>query len=291
MITQFQAETLLLALLAGACAALLLYAMVPREVTARRRQAAARRARTRRRLARRTLAALAAGLAAAIATGWPVAGLGALGLVLFWDGVAGGVGAERAKTRRVEALAKWTETLRDTMAGAAGLEQAIPAAARTAAPVLAEPLAGMVEQLRSRATMTEALYTLADALDDPDADPIIAALLLNSRLRGPGLNKVLTALASVAREEVAARERITAQRASARRGVQVIVAVTIGLIGASAVFDHDFVAPYDTALGQLVLAGILAIFTAGFAWLRRLANVQVGRRFLQRPAPQTGDAP
>lgn len=291
MITSFQAETLLFAVVAALAATGCLYALIPREPTARRRARAVLLARLGRRLATRALAGLALGMLVAVATGWPIAGLGAAVLVIAWDKVAGGASAERAATRRLEALAKWTETLRDTMAGAAGLEQAVIAAARTASPLLAEPLAAMVERLRSRQTMTEALHALADELADPDADVIIAALILNARLRGPGLNKALTALAASARDQVAMRERITAQRGSSRRGVQIIVVVTSVLVTASAVLDPTFVAPYDSALGQCVLAAILALFAAGFAWMRTLAAIRIGPRILRRPIPGQEDTP
>jgi len=285
MITPLVAETLGLGIIAGLAACGLIYALVPQEVTAARQLKAQRRARARRRLATRTLIALVVGLLTAIATGWPVAGLGATALVVGWDKVAGGIGAERTASARVEALATWVETLRDTMAGSAGLEQAIPAAARAAPPLLAGPLTTMVEQLRSRTPLTDALQNLADELDDPTADTIIASLILNAELRGPGLHNVLTGLALSAREEVSMRERITAQRAQSRRGVQIIVITTVVFIGFTAVFDHDFVSAYDSALGEIVLALILGVFAAAFTWMRRLAHVEVGGRILQRPAP------
>ena len=285
MLSVFQAGSLILAALAGLSACAAIYFVVPREVTAERRNKAARKAVGRRRLATRTLIALTAGLLMAAATGWPVAGLGTVALVLSWDKVAGGLAAERTATIKVEALAAWTETLRDTMAGAAGLEQAIPAAARTAHPLLAEPMAAMVERLSSRMPVPEALQAFADEVDDPDADVIIATLILNSQLRGPGLGGVLRSLSKSAREMAHVRARITAQRAQSRRGVQIIVVATVGIIAYTAVFDHGFVAAYDSPVGELVLAVILILFAAAFAWMRKLAQVDVGGRILQRPAP------
>ncbi|PAX83725.1 type II secretion system protein, partial [Streptomyces albidoflavus] len=76
------------------------------------------------------------GLVVLLVTRWAVAGIAAGVLVFFWDKLFGGAAEERAAMRRVEALASWTESLRDTIAGAVGLEQAIPASARAAAPVL-----------------------------------------------------------------------------------------------------------------------------------------------------------
>ncbi len=87
--------------------------------------------------------------------------------------------------RRVEALAMWTESLRDTIAGAVGLEQAIPASARGADPVLRPHLDALVDRLRGRMPLAEALQLLADEMNDPSADIIIAALILNSQAARP----------------------------------------------------------------------------------------------------------
>ncbi|MGA2284632.1 MAG: pilus assembly protein TadB, partial [Candidatus Dormibacteria bacterium] len=77
--------------------------------------------------------AVGAAVLVGAATGWPVGAL--------WAGLAGwgapGLLAAGTKGRgeavgRIEAVAGWSEMLRDTMAGAAGLEQAIAATAAVA---------------------------------------------------------------------------------------------------------------------------------------------------------------
>ena len=96
---------------------------------------------------------------------------GAIGvalLILTWRTLSGAA-AERRTLARLEALATWTESLRDTIAGAVGLEQAIPASLRAAAPSLHDPLAWLVNRLHTRMPMAEALRIFADDLDDPGA--------------------------------------------------------------------------------------------------------------------------
>jgi Flp pilus assembly protein TadB len=239
-------------------------------------------------LSRRGSVAIVAGAGTLAATRWPVAALAVALLVFFWDRLFGGAGAERAAMRRVEALASWTESLRDTIAGAVGLEQAIPASTRAAAPALRAPLEGMIDRLRSRMPLADALQFFADDLDDPSADLVIAALILNSRLRGPGLREVLTALAKSSREEVDMRQRVSAQRAATRRSVQIVVAVSCAFVLGISLFNHDFVQPYDDPLGQAVLLVVLALFGAGFFWLRRLSKVETPARFLVRRADPVG---
>ncbi|NNN37315.1 type II secretion system protein [Streptomyces sp. S3(2020)] len=220
------------------------------------------------------------GIVVLLLTQWAVAGIAAGVLVFFWDRLFGGAGEERAAMKRVEALAGWTESLRDTIAGAVGLEQAIPASARASAPVLRPHLDALVDRLRARTPLPDALQHLADEIDDASADIIVAALILNARLRGPGLRQVLGALAKSAREEVDMRQRVMAQRASTRRSVQIVVAVSVAFVLGLSVFNREFVEPYGTALGQVVLAIVCGLFALGFWWLRKLSTIETPERFL-----------
>lgn len=231
-------------------------------------------------LSRRGSLAIVIGLAVLGLTRWVVLGLATAVLVFTWDRLFGGAAEERAAMKRVEALAGWTESLRDTIAGAVGLEQAIPASARAAAPALRTHLESLVDRLRSRTPLPEALQHLADEIDDASADIIIAALILNARLRGPGLREVLGALAKSAREEVDMRQRVMAQRASTRRSVQIVVLVSVVVVLALAIFNRSFVKPYGTLVGQLVLTIVVLLFGAGFWWLRNLSKVETPDRFL-----------
>ena len=75
----------------------------------------------------------------------------ALGLLAaLADRFFGGTGEERRAIERLEALATWTEALQDTIAGAVGLEQAIPATAVNAAPAIKPGLNLLVDRLRIR---------------------------------------------------------------------------------------------------------------------------------------------
>jgi len=227
----------------------------------------------------RGVAAVLAGVLALLMTRWLVAGVGIAILAFAWRGI-GGASSERKAIDRLEALATWTESLRDTIAGAVGLEQAIPSSLRVAGPSLRAPLSRLVDRLHTRMPMGDALRRFADDLDDPAADLIIAALIINSRLRGPGLRDLLGSLAASIREELDMRRKVTAERKSTRRSVQIVIAVSVGLAIFLAIFDHTFLAPYDGAFGQLVLALVAAIYAGGILWLRRLAKFEVPDRML-----------
>jgi Flp pilus assembly protein TadB len=220
-----------------------------------------------------------------VLTRWVVVAAACALLVLFWNKLFGGAREARQGIVRLEALAAWTESLRDTVAGAVGLEQAIPATSYAASPAIRADLTALADRLRVRMPLPEALKRFAEEVDDAGADLIIAALILNSRLRGPGLRDVLTSLARSARLELEMRQRIYASRASTRRSVTIVVGITVAVVVGLRVLNPAYVAPYGTPFGQLVLAGIIAIFAAGVMWLRTLAKDETAGRFLHfRPS-------
>jgi len=233
------------------------------------------------------------GLLVLVVTRWLVLAA-ALGLLAaLADRFFGGTGEERRAIERLEALATWTEALRDTIAGAVGLEQAIPATAVNAAPAIKPGLNLLVDRLRIREPLPSALMRFADDLNDPSADLIIAALVLNARLRGPGLREVLSALADSAREELDVRRKVAAERRSTRRSVQVVVAITLLVAAALVLFNPTYVAPYTSFIGQFVLFIVIALYALGLVWLRKLAKIEVPERFLihsnDKRAKRAGD--
>jgi len=229
-------------------------------------------------------AALVAGSAMLILTRWVAGAIGVALLVLTWRTLSGAA-EERRTLARLEALATWTESLRDTIAGAVGLEQAIPASLRAAAPSLHDPLARLVGRLHTRMPMAEALRSFADDLDDPGADLIVAALIINARLRGPGLRHLLGALSASVREELDMRRKVNAERRSTRRSAQIVVGVSVGLALGLALFNRSYVRTYGSPVGQLVLVLVVGLYAAGFAWMRRLATFKEPERLLVGASP------
>ena len=223
---------------------------------------------------RRLVVAAAVGLAVLLLTRWVVLTAAAAVLVLVWPMLFGGSRQERVAAARIEGLATWAESLRDTIAGAVGLEQAIPATVYAASPVIRGDLTLLADRMRVRVPLPVALRQFADDLDDPTADLIICALMMNSRLRGPGLRQLLGNLAATARAELDMRQRVSASRAGMRRSAQIVVVFSM------AVFNRSFVAPYGSAQGQMVLFVVVALFAVGLMWMRRLAGVTLPRRFL-----------
>ena len=200
-------------------------------------------------------------------------------LAYDWRSLSG-AGSERAAIARLEGLATWTESLRDTIAGAVGLEQAIPSSTRIAAPAIRQPLLRLVDRLHTRMPMADALRLFADDLDDASADLIIAALIINSRLRGPGLRDLLGALSRSVREELDMRRKVSAERRSTRRSVQIVIGVSVGMALVLAAHRPLVPRPVQHHRRPGRAGRHRGLYGVGIAWLRRLARFESPQRLL-----------
>lgn len=232
------------------------------------------------RLRRRALLAVGAAVLVASLTRWPIAAGASAALVYLWPTMFGAGKTAANQVERVEALATWTESLRDSIAGSVGLDDAIRHSLAAAPPVLQPALRRLEGRLRVQIPLTQALAAFAEEFEDSSADLVVAALILNSKLRGPGLVSTLSALAGSAREELDMRRRIEEGSKSLRRTALIIVGATVIFAGSMAVFSRDYVAPYATPFGQLMLGVVLSVFAGGLMWIRSAANLRPPERFL-----------
>ncbi len=239
-----------------------------------------------RRLARTALA-VGVGLLVVVVTGWPVAGVLVALAVACAPGLLGGQPAHQRLVQRTEAIAGWAEMLRDTLAGAAGIEQAITATA----PVAPTPIRAAVRALAARLEHQPpavALGQFADELADPTGDLVVAALLHATGQQAGRVGEQLGALAAAARQDATMRLRVEASRARVQTSVRVITATTLGMAAGLALFGGGFLAPYATPVGQLVLAVVGGLFALGLRWLSALSRPVTPRRILTpaREAPR-----
>lgn len=234
----------------------------------------------RRRLMVRALAACTVALAVGLLTGWVVGA--ALAGLASWalPRVLRGDSDHTRRVTRIEAIATWTEMVRDTLSAAAGLEQAILATAPLAPAAIRGEIAVLAAGLERGERLAPALRRLAHDLADPTADLVVAALVLAAERQARQLTELLGSLAGTAREQASMRLRIEASRARSRTSVRVIVATTITFAVAVVLLNRAYLATYDSLAGQVVLLGVGLLFAGGLAWLARIATVSEPTRFL-----------
>lgn len=225
----------------------------------------------------------AVALVAAAVTRWPVAVVSAGVITYLWPRLFGGAYEGKAQLARLEAIATWTESLRDTIAAAIGLEQAILASVDNAPDAIKPQLQRLAGRLRSHLPLPQALSAFAEDFDDASVDLVVAALVMNSRLRGSGLVGTLTALSSTARAELDMRTRVEQTRKNLRRSARTIIVVTLIFAGGLMVLSRDYLSPYGTVTGQFALCIVIGLFLASFWWIRSASQVRAASRFLASP--------
>lgn len=232
--------------------------------------------------------AVAVAVTIGVLTGWVVGALLAALGSWFLPRLLGRDRAHERRVARIEAVATWTEMIRDTLSAAAGLEQAVLATATLSPPAIREEVAVLAAGLHRGERLVPALRRFAEDLADPTADLVVAALVMAAEQQARQLADLLGALAATARERASMRMRVEAGRARSRTSVRVIIGTTCTFAALIVVIDRDYIAAYDSVTGQIVLLVIGLLFALGFSWLARIAAVPEPDRLLGSDDPAVG---
>jgi Flp pilus assembly protein TadB len=231
---------------------------------------------------------------------WAAVGLGtALGFVVFaatgipvfaiGAGLAAGLAPDLRRRRsshnderlRVEAIAAWTEMLRDAVASGRGVSEAISVTA-SLAPAALRPATMALRSRSVRGPLPAALRAFADDVSDPMADLVAAALILAATREVRELADLLGNLAQTTRQRAALRLSAEAGRAGMRTTARAVVGITAGALVALFALNPSYLAPYATPVGQLVALAAGAWFAVGLWGFSRLGRPPAARRIRLR---------
>jgi len=214
-------------------------------------------------------------------TGWTLAAV-TIGVVSAMASTAlSRYGKRRDDRTLVDAIAVWTEQLRDMLAGSNGLEQTITTTATHAPAALREPLERLVVSM-SYSPLPQALARFARDVNHPTADFVVAALSTAATRQVRELGALLGHLAACARDEARMHTRIWVGRSRTRSAVKIIASVVIVFVGGLVVLSPEYLAPYRTAEGQLVLSVIVLVFFGALLLMQRLSVIVAPDRFVGR---------
>jgi len=191
---------------------------------------------------------------------------------------------------RLEGMQAWTRALTGVLDVGVGLEQAIVAASlRATPPAIASEVGTLVARIRARTSIESALRAFADDLDDATGDVIVATLLAGAHRRGQGLVTVLEALADTVADEVRIRRTVEAERAPGRSAARWVTIISIGFL-AVLFLASNYMDPYKSGLGQLLLGLYLALYLILLRWMQSMAKPTPLPRFIgdhlrTRPRP------
>ncbi|RJQ77677.1 pilus assembly protein TadB [Pseudonocardiaceae bacterium YIM PH 21723] len=217
-----------------------------------------------------------------LVTGWPVAGF-CMAAAVFGLRPVLRASAAAQQIERLEALADWCTRLAELLrSGAGGLHHALVASARTAPPQLAEPLTTLAGRLRAEG-IDKALREFADLLADPDADAVVASLLLRATAGGSGLVAVLDGQVAALRRTASDRRDIESDRAKPRTQAKIVLLIVSTVLAILIATSGPLMATYDTTTGQVWLAGIAGIFAAAIYWMHRLTSQPPTLRLFTSP--------
>lgn len=228
---------------------------------------------------------LLVGVATLVVTGWPVAALLAAVVAAMAPRLLGGGQARRTAVARTEAIASWAESVRDTMAAASGLEEAIVATSVAPPAAIAREVRLLAERLRHQ-RLTDALVAFGHDLHHPSADLVVAALTIAARMEAADLTGLLSRLAVSIRDDATMRVKIEVSRARLRTSAKIILGSVAATIVMLLVLNRNYLDAYDTLTGQIVLAVVGAIFASGGWMLARMSDLELPERFVPRQGGQ-----
>lgn len=234
-------------------------------------------------MVRRLIPATIAAILILLLTRWPVAAL--------MGGIAVALGPALLRrtsvvhvTDKIEAVAVWTELLRDALAASAGLGEAIVTTAPVAPNAIRKEVLILSERVVNGIPLTDALEAFAAHVDDSSCDMVACALRLAASSRAQRLTDLLGSLSESIREDVAMRLRIESSRASARSSVRTVIVFSLAFVAALMVMAHSYLTPFGTPMGQLVLAAVGGCYAAGIALMARLVRPPKHQRLFGAPA-------
>jgi Flp pilus assembly protein TadB len=225
--------------------------------------------------------ALLTGIIVGLVTRWPVAGIGTALGVLAGPAAVGGTARRAQETATADAIATWADMIRDTMAGASGLEESLIQTAAVAPAAIRTQLQAFAHRLRHQPLET-ALDGLATDLNHSSADLIVAALAAAARLEARDLGGLLARLAEAIRGDVRMRTRIEIGRARIRTSARIAVATTTATVVFLYLFAGHLLEPYDTFGGQVWLLVVMAVFFGAGVMLHHYSQLEAPERFTLR---------
>lgn len=226
--------------------------------------------------------AIVVGLVTLLVTQWPVAaGLAGVATAVG-PRMLGGARARTQAIERTEAIASWAESVRDTMAAAAGLEEAIVATSVAPPAAIAPEVRALARRLRHQ-RLTDALESFGAELDHPSADLVVAALTIAARMEAADLGGLLARLAVSIRDDATMRVKVEVSRQRLRTSAKIILGTVAATVVMLLVLNRSYLDAYDSVVGQLVLAVVAGIFLTGSWLMARMSEVDLPDRFVPRP--------
>lgn len=227
---------------------------------------------------------LALGLAAALFTGFLPAVVLVPALVLVLPALLGN--PPQHEVQLLEALDRWVRVLAASVGTGKSVSDAVHATLVQTPPLLAAHVGDLVWRLDDRWSLREALQQMADEIDSPDADAVLAALILIGERGGVGSATTLAALSDSLQDRLRAMREINAERAKPQIVVRQVTTITLVAIGAGLIVSPGYFAPLRTPMGALIMVVLGLAYLGSLLALRQIATPRRRERILVRATGQ-----
>ena len=214
-------------------------------------------------------------------TRWPIVALAIAMLVASIPGIGRKPIQSRNEQALIEAIATWTEQLRDTLAGSHGLEQAIVATSLHAPVELRQEVKKLASYI-GYGSLEDGLRKFGDAVNNSTADFVVAALITSSQHQARDVGQLLSQIAACARDESKMRSRVWVSRARTRSAVKIIASVISTFVFGLLAFNRRYLEPYSSLEGQIVLSVILVLFAFSLSLMQSMSKIAEPERFVRR---------
>lgn len=238
-----------------------------------RKRTPARAGRFTSRVRRRAAVGLGVGVLLWLLTGYFVAVLiTPLALLILPTLVA--ASPQAGVIERIEGIETWTRSLTGVLDVGVGLEEAIVSASlRATPPAIEKEVRLLVARIRARSDLPTALRAFSVDLDDATGEIMVVALISGATQRGKGLVDTLETMADTVSEEVRIRRTVEAERAPGRTATRTVTIFSVVFLAALFTLT-DFMAPYSSPLGQVLLGFFLVAFLLSLQWMQSLSKTK-----------------
>ena len=224
------------------------------------------------------LGSLITGFVVAMLTGWLI-------LIIILPALALGLPyllilPKQRDIELLEALDRWVRSLAATLATGKSIIDAIRISRRTAPPLIADEISLLVARLNNRWDTRDALMRFADAIDSPDADGVVSALILASSRGANGASVTLQALADSIQAQLKGRRAVEVERSKPYVVVRQVTIISLSTLVLVFAASPAFFAPYRTPLGQALLSVLLISYVGSLLLMRRKAQQPTRPRIL-----------
>ena len=159
-----------------------------------------------------------------------------------------------------------------TLTTGKSVTDAIRVSRRTAPSSISTEIGVLVARLNNRWETHDALLRFADDLNSPDADAVVAALILAANRGTNGASATLHALADSIQAQLKGRRAIERERSKPYVVVHQVTVISLSTLALVLVLNPQFFEPYRTPIGQLILSVLVCLYLGSLILMRRRAQ-------------------